>query len=81
MISEQLKDVIRTELKLEQAVLEDDTTAPQVPGRDSLNHVRILAAVEKSFGVRFKTLEILRLRTLGDLQRLVDAKATKPSGG
>ena len=75
MVSERLQRVILRELKLDEFALEDSTTASQVPGWDSLNHVRILAAVEEQLGVRFGTLEILRLRNIGDLQALVDRKA------
>lgn len=74
MISERLSKVILGELGLGAYPLEDETLANSVPGWDSLSHVRVLTAVEKEFGVRFRTLEVLRLRNVGDLQRLVDQK-------
>ena len=46
----------------------------QVPGWDSLNHVNVILAVEKHYNIRFKNIEILRLKNIGDLQRLVDSK-------
>ena len=74
MISEELKAVILRQLQLDDAVITDTTVAPEVPGWDSLSHVRILSAVEDTFGVRFKPLEVLKLKTVGDLQRLLDKK-------
>jgi acyl carrier protein len=74
MISDRLKAVILRELRLDDFPLTDQTLAPEVPGWDSLSHVRILAAVEKEFGIRFKTLEVLRLKNVGELQALVDKK-------
>ncbi len=74
MISARLKRVILSELELDDFPLEDTTTAPQVPGWDSLSHVRVIAAVEQEFGVRFRGLEVLRLRSVGDLQSLIDRK-------
>lgn len=74
MISARLKTVILTTLGLDDFPLEDATTAPQVPGWDSLSHVRVLTAVENEFGVRFRSLEVLRLKSVGDLQALVDRK-------
>jgi len=74
MISPRLKQVIFTELKLDDFDLTDETIAPQVPGWDSLSHVAILAAVEKEFGIRFRGLEVLRLKNVGELQALVDRK-------
>jgi acyl carrier protein len=74
MISDRLKSVIMKELGLDTLDVRDDTLANQVPGWDSLSHVRVLSAVEAEYGVRFKTLEVLRLKNIGDLQALVDRK-------
>lgn len=74
MISEQLKSVILRELDLDDFEINDSTTASMVPGWDSLSHVRILCAVEQEFGVRFGTVEVMRLANVGDLQALVDRK-------
>jgi acyl carrier protein len=74
MISAELKKVILKELNLDDFNLQDSTTANLVPGWDSLSHVRILCAIEEEFGIRFKSLEVLRLKNVGDLQALVDRK-------
>jgi len=74
LISTRLKHVILRELRLEAFDLEDDTLASQVPGWDSLSHVRILTAVENEFGIRFRGLEVVRLKNVGELQALVDRK-------
>lgn len=74
MISPRLKQAILAELKLDEFDLRDDTTADQVPGWDSLSHVRILTAVENAFGIRFRGLEVVRLKSVGELQALVDRK-------
>ena len=77
MISPELKKVILKELNLDDFDLQDETIAPQVPGWDSLNHVNIILAVEKNFNVKFKSYEVLRLKNVGDLQKLVDLKLGK----
>lgn len=76
MISNELKKVILSELNLDDFDLQDETMATEVPGWDSLNHVNIILAVEKSFNVKFKSIEILRLKNVGDLQKLLDSKLT-----
>ncbi len=79
MISERLKAVIRAQLRLDPSFpIDDATTAARVPGWDSLAHVALLAAVEHEFGVRFRTLEVLRVGTVGELQALVDRKRGAP---
>jgi acyl carrier protein len=74
VIAERLKQVILQELQLDDFPLSDETVAPQVPGWDSLSHVRILAAVEREYGIRFRGLEVLRLKNVGELQALVERK-------
>jgi len=74
MISEKLKGVILKELKLDDFYFQDSTTASMVPGWDSLNHAKIIMAVEEAYGIRLRTLEIIRLKNVGELQKLVDNK-------
>jgi acyl carrier protein len=74
MISNELKKTILGALNLDDWEFDEQTTASQVPGWDSLSHVNVIVAVEKQFKVRFSNLEVLRLKTVSDLQRLVDSK-------
>ena len=74
MISDELKKVILNTLKLDEFDFKDETIAPQVPGWDSLSHVNVILAVEKHYNIRFKNLEILRLKNIGDLQKLINSK-------
>ncbi|NVN96614.1 MAG: acyl carrier protein [Bacteroidetes bacterium] len=74
MISLELKKVILKQLDLDDFDLQDETIAPQVPGWDSLNHINIILAVEEYFKIKFKSVELLRLKQVGDLQKLVDNK-------
>lgn len=75
MISSELKKAILGALNLDDWELNEQTTASDVPGWDSLSHVNVILAVEKQFKVRFSNLEVLKLKSVGDLQRLVDSKA------
>jgi acyl carrier protein len=76
MISDRLKQVILRELELEDWDMHDATTADTVPGWDSLSHAQVITAVEQTYGIRFKTMEVLRLKNVGDLQALIDRKAS-----
>lgn len=77
MVSGELKKVILNVLKLDDWEIADTTLAAEVPGWDSLSHVNVVSAVETHFGVRFKNVEIIRLKDVGDLQRLVNSKLGK----
>ena len=74
MISDRLKSIILKELNLESFDFTEDTTANQVPGWDSFNHINVILAVEKDYNVHFKGLEILRIKNIGELQKLIDSK-------
>ncbi len=74
MISERLKQTILKELKLDDYDIRPEMRADEVPGWDSLSHINVILAVEKEYGVRFKGVEVLRLKNIGDLQKLVDSK-------
>ena len=74
MISEKLKSVIVQQLGAHDIELTDSTTADEVPGWDSLSHVAVIAAVESAFNIRFKSLEVIRLKNVGQLQALIDRK-------
>jgi acyl carrier protein len=80
MITNELKQVILKSLKLDDWDIQDHTTAAEIPGWDSLSHVGVILAVEQHFGIHFRNIEVLRLKNLGDLQRLVDAKVKAAKG-
>jgi acyl carrier protein len=74
MIDKRLAGVILRQLGLDSFLLEDTTKAFEVPGWDSLRHASILAAVEDEYAIRFKSMEVMRLKDVGELQRLVERK-------
>lgn len=66
-ILERVRGIVADSLDLEDLVLEPRTTAADVPGWDSLANVQIIIAVEKAFGVRFRTGEIATIGNVGEL--------------
>jgi acyl carrier protein len=42
---------------------------------DSLNHLRLIMAVEEEFGVRLEPDEIANIASLADLQTMLDGKS------
>ncbi len=74
MISNKLKKVILDTLKIDDFVITPEMTADQIPGWDSLSHLNVITAVEKEFNIRFKTLELLKLKNIGELQQIINQK-------
>lgn len=50
------------------------TTAADVAGWDSLSHIEMIVAVEKHFGIQFKSLDLQKLQNTGDLADLIKQK-------
>jgi acyl carrier protein len=74
VISPRLRAAILRELDLDDFEIDRTTTADRVPGWDSLSHVRIILAIEAEYGIRFTTVEVLRMKSVGDLQDAIDRK-------
>jgi acyl carrier protein len=51
-----------------------ETTAADIEEWDSLSHIRLVVAIERKFGFKFKNSEIEGLKTVGDLVNLIDTK-------
>ncbi len=71
-------DVIRPIMShlfdLEEATIELELSPDDVDLWDSLNHLRLIAAVESEFEVRFLMSEIMRLSSFGEIVAAVRAK-------
>jgi acyl carrier protein len=57
--------------------LEDDTTAAMVDGWDSVNHVKLIIALESSLKIRFDADEITAPENVGALIDLITQKLQK----
>jgi len=52
-----------------------ELSAKDVAGWDSLTHIRLLLSIEKAFKIKFSTSEIGKLKNVGDLVTLIQARA------
>jgi acyl carrier protein len=73
-IQVEVADIIRDVLDQPTLDIGRDTTADQVEGWDSLNHINIVVAAEQKFNIKFKTAEIETLRNFGELVDLIAQK-------
>jgi acyl carrier protein len=81
MISERLSKIVLRELDLNDFDFKDETTANVVPGWDSLSHIQIIVAIEKDYKIKFKGIEILKIKNMGELQGLINSKLTAVNAG
>lgn len=71
----QVSVIVADTLGHEAVVLQPTSTAADVEGWDSLAHVQIIVAIERAFGIRFRTGEIATIKTVGDLVDRILARA------
>jgi len=71
-----LTDIMRDLFDDDDLVAHPALTADDVKEWDSLTHLRLMLTVQKAFGVKFSAAEIGKLKNVGDLASLIQAKAT-----
>lgn len=57
--------------------LRDDMTAKDIDEWDSLNHITLVLAVEKEFGLRLNAAEVGGLANVGSMINLLMARTTR----
>lgn len=79
---EEVTAVIRDVFGDDEITLTETSTADEVDGWDSLQHLNVIIALEKRFGVRFSTAEISDLKEEGkNIGSLITLIAGKRGGG
>ena len=73
-IYKELTQIFRDVLDNDDIDLSPATTAQDVQGWDSLAHISLIVAVERTFKIRFDSAEIGALTNVGELATLVAAR-------
>lgn len=80
-VRQQLQTIFRQVFTDPSLVLNDSMTGADVDGWDSLNHINLIIAVEKAFGIKFATAEISKMKepgqNVGTFTKLVENKVSK----
>ncbi|MCG5075722.1 acyl carrier protein [Paraburkholderia tagetis] len=74
MIYSQLQPIFDDLFDTGDVALAAETTADDIDGWDSLNHVMLILAVQKRFKVKFSAAEISGLANVGALVALIGKK-------
>jgi acyl carrier protein len=72
-IIEKLTPIVRSNLQNECLELRDDLSAENVSTWTSLAFMHMLTDIENEFGIKFKMMELIRLRTMGDIIQSLEA--------
>jgi acyl carrier protein len=73
-LENQINAVFQEVFEDDDLVITPDTTAADIAGWDSLQHVTLILNIEARFKVRFTSAEIADLRTVGELIDIVGTR-------
>ncbi len=75
-IYDRLNTVFQDIFDDERITVKAKTTADDIDDWDSLENIRLIAAVEDEFGIRFRPGELRSMQTVGDLASAIEKKDT-----
>ncbi|MDL2219660.1 acyl carrier protein [Ruminococcaceae bacterium OttesenSCG-928-O06] len=73
-VFERLNRVFQDVFDNEALAVGDATTAADVPGWDSLMHIRLMGAVEDEFDMVFDMKDVVSLQNVGEMADIIMAK-------
>ncbi|MDD2354925.1 MAG: acyl carrier protein [Lachnospiraceae bacterium] len=73
-IFNKLTGVFRDVFDDETITIGEETTAADIDGWDSLEHINLIAAAEEEFGVKFSMGEVVTLKNVGQMVDLISKK-------
>lgn len=73
-VKETLTEVFQDVFDDDELELFDEMTADDVEDWTSLTHIQLIVAVEKKFGVKFTTVEVMKLKNVGEFITLIEKK-------
>ncbi|MFC1809127.1 acyl carrier protein [Candidatus Omnitrophota bacterium] len=75
-MNEKLHEIISDIFELEADTIKDTLTANDIELWDSMNHLRLITAIEEEFGIKFTMAEI---QSIDSIKILIDLCAKKSS--
>ena len=73
-IEEKVKEIIAITLGVAISEVEDDTAIGDLPAWDSLNHLQIIAKIEKEFDIKFTPDIMMDLEDVSDIVNATEAR-------
>lgn len=73
-ISDKIKTVLISILEHDNFEMNDDLTALDVDGWDSLSHMLIITQIEEEFNIKFKLRDLNKLKNMGSLIKVTQSK-------
>jgi acyl carrier protein len=75
-LNEKLVEIVAELFELDPAAVDDALTPEDVELWDSMNHLRLVSAVEEEFQIKLSMREIESIRSLATLRALIEQRAS-----
>lgn len=73
----ELNEVFRDVFDDESIIVNDETTADDIEDWDSLEHINLIVAVEKCFGIKFTMGEVTGMKNVGEMVDIIISRCTR----
>ncbi len=73
-IFENLNEVFRDVFDDEEIVVNENTTSNDIEDWDSLEHINLIVAVEKKFGMKFSMGEVTSMKNVGEMADIISSR-------
>lgn len=73
-IYEKLNLVFRDVFDDDSIIVNEETTADDIDDWDSLEHINLVVAVEKEFGMKFSMGEVTTMKNVGDMVEIISER-------
>ena len=70
-VFKKLNEIFREVFDNTEIIVNDETTATDVEGWDSLMHITLISAVEDEFGIRFAMKDIVNMKNVGSMVDII----------
>lgn len=72
MIYSKLNNIFCNFFNNNEIVINENTSAADIDGWDSLSHIQLMVIIEKEFNIKFTTYHIVNMYCVGDLVKYLD---------
>ncbi len=76
-LRERLQDIFRDVFDDDSLCIREDTTAKDIEDWDSLEHINLIASVERAFKMRFTVKEVSGMKHVGEMLDILDVRAKR----
>ena len=77
-IYDAIKKIGARVFNLNESEISENIARDNTPEWDSLNHLILLTEIEKELGIKFKASEITKIKSLKDIENILEVRGIKP---